>query len=122
MYINQHLKISFGCLLFILNPSCIIHDLMSFPSNNEMGAGAPELNEEGNFADSSYNRQHFKERVMRDINDEKNGTTPDYDWERAWRVSFASFERMEENPKYKKDLVIKLRKEAGLQIWPFMLR
>jgi len=87
-----------------------------------MGRGAPELNKDGKFSDSPSNREYFERRVRKDIQDEQNQVTPEYDWKRAWRVSFASWEISQENPEQKKRFVIRLRQEAGLPIWPFMLK
>jgi len=79
-------------------------------------------NKDGKFSDSPYNREYFERRVRKDIQDEQNQVTPEYDWKRAWRVSFESWEISQENPKQKKYFVIRLRREAGLPIWPFMLK
>ena len=86
-----------------------------------LGRGAPELNKDGKFADSTYNREYFERRVRKNIQDEQNQVTPEYDWKRAWRVSFDAMDRSSENPEQEKRFIIKLRKEAGLPIWPFML-
>lgn len=110
------------CSLFFLLPGCMIIDSSPHIGTYGMGAGAPEANKDGEFTDTTHNRSFFEERVDRDIADEKSDVTPYYDWQRAWRVSFEEIYRSSENPEYKKEYILNKRKEAGLPIWPFMLR
>lgn len=113
---NKLTLVSFGVAALLLH-GC---ELFNGPLHG-MGRGAPEVGANGKFIDSDYNLQYFRERVHKDITDEKNKVDPEYDWKRAWRVSFKSWETSQENPQQKKRYVVKLRKEAGLPIWPFML-
>jgi hypothetical protein len=91
-------------------------------TSNPMGAGSPELDQNGKFADSEYNRIHFERTTRRRIQYEKNDAIPGYDHYDSWKASFDVINESSENPKWEKDLVIRLRKEAGLPIWPFMIR
>lgn len=86
-----------------------------------MGIGGPDLRNE-KFADTPYNRQFFGSRDSISIHREKHNLLPSYDWQRAWRVTFAAIDRRSENPAREKQRIIKMRREAGLPIWPFMLK
>lgn len=115
------LRCVLGTGLILLQSGCAIVEMFATGKGNRMGAGAPELNADGKFSDSEYNRQFFRERVDRRISMEKNNINPNFDYERSWRVSFRAINESSENPEYKKNYVIAKRKEAGLPIWPFML-
>jgi hypothetical protein len=108
-------------LLFTLS-GCEVVESLPYIGSHGMGAGAPEVNENGKFSDTAYNRQFFEERVDASINREKNNLLPGHDWQRRWRISFEEIERSSENPEYKKKYIISKRREAGLPIWPFMLK
>ena len=122
---KQDAMIVFRCVLgtglILLQSSCTIIEMIATGKGNRMGAGAPEVNADGKFSDSEYNRKFFRERVDRRIDSEKNKLDPDFDYERSWRISFRAINESSENPDYKKNYIIAKRREAGLPIWPFML-
>jgi hypothetical protein len=115
------LRCVLGTGLILLQSGCTIGEMFATDKGNRLGAGAPELNADGKFSDSEYNRQFFHERVDRRINMEKYKSNPDFDYERSWRVSFRAINKSSENPEYKKNYIIAKRRKAGLPIWPFML-
>lgn len=116
------LKFVVGISFILILSNCTIVEMIATGKGNRMGAGAPELNEGGKFADTLYNRQFFEERVDASINREKNNLLPGHDWQRGWRVSFRAINQTSANPKHEKNYIIAKRKEAGLPIWPFMLK
>ncbi len=106
----------------LLLSSCDIVLLTGIYADNPGAVGGPEVTAEGKFKDSDANWQRFTKRTLEDIHAEKYNTSPGYDWQRAWRASFEAYDHSSENPKREKQYVIKKRREAGLPIWPFMLR
>lgn len=115
-------KVVVGIGFILIQSNCTIVDMINTGKGNRMGAGAPEVNKNGKFSDSNYNRQFFEERVDASIKREKNNLLPGHDWEQGWRVSFREINQSSENPDYKKKYIISKRKEAGLPIWSFMLQ
>ena len=119
---NRFLKFIVGIGIILIQSNCTIVEMINSGRGNRMGAGAPEVNDDGKFSDSPSNRQRFRKNVDDRIIQEKNDMLPGYDWERSWRGSVRAINQSSENPAYKKKYIISKRRDAGLPIWSFMLK